>query len=226
MANLPIFAPLAGNSTADEGGEDRIPILRGPVPKREKADSQPMRAKDKEPSEKPGRAEIIEASGSKIEGEPAVEDRILFVDDEQNVLDGYKRLLHDQFRIEVVPGGGQALAAIHLFGPYAIVISDMHMPGMNGAEFLAQVRQLAPNTVRMLLTGFKDINLAIEAVNEGRIFRYLTKPCEKKDLVNAIELGLLQYHANVEARDAVKEAKEIKMQAQSLSKVLLSHNLR
>jgi response regulator RpfG family c-di-GMP phosphodiesterase len=102
----------------------------------------------------------------------------------------------------------------------------MHMPGMNGAEFLAQVRQLAPNTVRMLLTGFKDINLAIEAVNEGRIFRYLTKPCEKKDLVNAIELGLLQYHANVEARDAVKEAKEIKMQAQSLSKVLLSHNLR
>jgi response regulator RpfG family c-di-GMP phosphodiesterase len=220
MANLPIFAPLAGNSTADEEGEDRIPIPGGPVPKREKANSQPMRVKGKE------RAEKIDARRSKTEGEPAVEDRILFVDDEQNVLDSYKRLLHDQFHIEVAPGGGKALAAIHLFGPYAIVISDMQMPGLNGAEFLGQVRQLAPNTVRMLLTGHKDINQAIEAVNEGRIFRYLTKPCEKKDLVSAIELGLLQYHANVEARDAVKEAKEIKMQAASLSKVLLSHNLR
>jgi DNA-binding NtrC family response regulator len=155
-----------------------------------------------------------------------MEERILFVDDEQRVLDGYKRLLRDQFRIEVVPGAGQALAAIHLFGPYAIVISDMFMPGMNGAEFLAQVRQLAPNTVRMLLTGYKDINLAIDAVNEGRIFRYLTKPCEKKDLVLAIELGLAQYHANVEAKEAIKEAKEVKLQAASLSKALLSHNLR
>jgi response regulator RpfG family c-di-GMP phosphodiesterase len=226
MAKLPGSAPVARNSAADEGGEDRIPILGGPVPKRENVSTQPTRAEGKERAEKLDRAEKIEASGSKIEGEPAMEDRILFVDDEQNVLDGYKRLLHDQFRIEVVPGGGQALAAIHLFGPYAIVISDMHMPGMNGAEFLGQVRQLAPNTVRMLLTGVKDINLAIEAVNEGRIFRYLTKPCEKKELVNSIELGLLQYHTNVEARDAVKEAKEIKMQAASLSKVLLSHNLR
>jgi DNA-binding NtrC family response regulator len=155
-----------------------------------------------------------------------VEDRILFVDDEQNVLDSYKRLLRDQFHVETAPGGGKALAAIHLFGPYAIVISDMQMPGMNGAEFLAQVRQLSPNTVRMLLTGYKDINHAIEAVNEGRIFRYLTKPCEKKDLVNAIELGLAQYHANVEAREAVKEAKEIKMQAATLSKALLSDNSR
>jgi DNA-binding NtrC family response regulator len=196
------------------------------VSKREKKGKLPTRSKGADRAERPRRAEKIEAPGSRIEGEPAVEDRILFVDDEQNILDGYKRLLHDQFRIEVVPGGGQALAAIHLFGPYAIVISDMQMPGMNGAEFLGQVRQLAPNTVRMLLTGYKDINLAIEAVNEGRIFRYLTKPCEKKDLVNAIELGLLQYHANVEAREAVKEAKEIKMQAASLSKVLLSHNLR
>jgi DNA-binding NtrC family response regulator len=187
---------------------------------REKTTKQPTRSKGSD------RAGKMAAKRSRTEGEPAVEDRILFVDDEQSILDGYKRLLHDQFKIEVVPGGGQALAAIHLFGPYAIVISDMQMPGMNGAEFLGQVRQLAPNTVRMLLTGFKDINLAIEAVNEGRIFRYLTKPCEKKELVNAIELGLMQYHANVEAREAVKEAKEVKMQAASLSKVLLSHNLR
>jgi DNA-binding NtrC family response regulator len=152
--------------------------------------------------------------------------RILIVDDDKNALDGYKRLLRGLFEVETALGGGQGLAAIHLFGPYEVIISDMQMPGMNGAEFLAQVRQLAPNTVRMVLTGYKDINQAIEAVNEGRIFRYLTKPCEKNDLVRAIELALEQYHAHTQEKELVKEAREIKMQAASLSKVLLRHDLR
>jgi DNA-binding NtrC family response regulator len=156
-----------------------------------------------------------------------VDDRILFVDDEKRILDGYKRLLHDeQFSIATAQSGEQALAELHLFGPYAVVISDMHMPRMNGAEFLAQVRQLTPNTVRMLLTGYKDIDLAIEAVNEGRIFRYLTKPCKKNDLVQAIKLGLAQYQANLEDSEAIKQAKEITVQAAKLSKVLLSRDMR
>jgi len=155
-----------------------------------------------------------------------VEDRILFVDDEREVLDGYRRLLHGEFEIETAQGGGQALAALHLYGPYAVVISDMRMPGMNGAEFLAQVRQVAPDTVRMLLTGYNDMNLAIDAVNEGRIFRYLTKPCDKRDLVQAISLGFAQYHSNVIANESIRQAKEFKLQADSLSKVLLSHDLR
>jgi len=146
--------------------------------------------------------------------------RILFVDDDKNALNGYKRLLHDEFEVETALGGRQALAAIHIFGSYKVIISDMQMPGMNGAEFLAQVRQLAPDTVRMVLTGHKDINRAIEAVNEGRIFRYLTKPCEKSDLVKAIRLALAQYHTNVEEKSLVKEAKEIKLQAAGLSKIL------
>jgi DNA-binding NtrC family response regulator len=195
---------------------------------REKTDSQAKRATQPDRAVKTQADQSKSRAGTRAvsQGGPDVEERILFVDDEQNVLDSYKRLLRDKFHVEVAPGGGKALAAIHLFGPYAIVISDMQMPGMNGAEFLSQVRQLSPNTVRMLLTGFKDINQAIEAVNEGRIFRYLTKPCEKKDLVTAIELGLAQYRANVEAREAVKESKEVKMQAATLSKALLSQNSR
>jgi len=152
--------------------------------------------------------------------------RVLFVDDDKNALDGYKRLLRGEFEVETALGGGQALAAIHLFGAYDVVISDMQMPGMNGAEFLAQVRQLSPHTARIVLTGYKDINRAIEAVNEGRIFRYLTKPCEKNQLVEAIRLGMAHCRANIQEKELVKEAREIKIQAASLSKVLLKHELR
>jgi len=152
--------------------------------------------------------------------------RVLFVDDDRNALEGYKRLLRGLFEVETAMGSGPGLAAIHLLGPFEVIIADMHMPGMNGAEFLAQVRPLTPNSVRMILTGHKDLNRAIEAVNEGRIFRYLTKPCGKDDLVHAIELGLAEYRASTEEKQLVKQAKEIKSQVAYLSKVLLSHEPR
>ncbi|MFZ1940850.1 MAG: response regulator [Terracidiphilus sp.] len=152
--------------------------------------------------------------------------RILLVDDDKNVLEGYKRLLHGLFEVETATDGGQALAAIHLFGPYEVIVTDMQMPGMNGAEFLAKVRQLSPNSVRMVLTGHKDINRAIEAVNEGRIFRYLTKPCEKNELVSAIELAVAQYRASTEEKQLARQAQEIKSQVAGLSKVLLSQNVK
>ncbi|MGB6696666.1 MAG: response regulator [Terracidiphilus sp.] len=152
--------------------------------------------------------------------------RILLVDDDKNVLEGYKRLLHGLFEVETATDGGQALAAIHLFGPYEVIVTDMQMPGMNGAEFLAKVRQLSPNSVRMVLTGHKDINRAIEAVNEGRIFCYLTKPCEKNELVSAIELAVAQYRASTEEKQLARQAQEIKSQVAGLSKVLLSQNVK
>ena len=80
-------------------------------------------------------------------------DKILFVDDEPAVLDAYKRLLHREFDVNTALGGEEALLAIHEHGPYAVVISDMRMPGMNGAQLLAQVCRTAPDTIRMLLTG-------------------------------------------------------------------------
>ena len=111
-------------------------------------------------------------------------------------------------RVETAPGGKEGLALIHLFGPFAVVISDMRMPGLDGAEFLARVRELSPHTVRMLLTGYKDLRRAIAAVNEGQIFRYLTKPCSKEEMVSAIRLGLAQYRDNVNAAEFMKEARE------------------
>jgi CheY-like chemotaxis protein len=124
---------------------------------------------------------------------PIGPDKILFVDDEPPVLDGLKRMLHGVFAVDTAPGGPQALETMRVLGPYAIVVSDMRMPGMNGAQFLAEARRTTPGAVRMLLTGYTDLNAAIEAVNEGNIFRFLTKPCPKETLVKAIEDGLAQY---------------------------------
>jgi len=125
-----------------------------------------------------------------------VTEQILFVDDEQSVLDGIERLLHGEFSISKALDADQGLASIELFGPYAIVVSDMRMPGINGARFLARVHKLAPNTVTLLLTGRRDFDVAMVAVNEGHIFRYLKKPCKKEELVKALNMGLEQYRAN------------------------------
>ena len=93
-------------------------------------------------------------------------NKILFVDDEPAVLDGYKRLLHREFEVSTAVGGELGLSRISAEGPFSVVISDMRMPGMSGAQFLAEVRQRAPDTTRMLLTGYTDLNAAMEAVNE------------------------------------------------------------
>lgn len=143
-------------------------------------------------------------------------DKILFVDDEQGVLDGIVRLLRKEFDVSVALGGSQALITMQKNGPYAVVVSDMRMPGMNGAEFLAQVRQKSPETVRMLLTGHTDLNAAIDAVNEGNIFRFLTKPCEKDALVNAINLGLEYHHSISDEKRLAKKAMLIEKTAADL----------
>lgn len=134
-------------------------------------------------------------------------DKILFVDDEPSVLDGYRRMLHREFEVDTATGGEDGLDLIKGIHPYAVVVSDMRMPGMNGAEFLAKARQLAPESVRILLTGYADMNAAIDAVNEGNIFRYLTKPCEKEVLVKAINLGLEQYRTMSAEKLLVKKAR-------------------
>lgn len=142
-------------------------------------------------------------------------DRILFVDDDKHILDAYKRLLHGNFKIETATGGAQGLAVILLLGPFAVVISDMRMPGLNGAEFLSRAREIAPQTVRMLITGHKDHGRAVQAVNEGQIFRYLTKPCRQNVLESAILLGLAQYKTNMENSELIEEAKLRRFEAVS-----------
>jgi CheY-like chemotaxis protein len=116
-------------------------------------------------------------------------------------------MLRDRFEIHTADNGEKGLAAAKENGPFAVVISDMRMPGMNGAQFLAQIRKTAPDTVRMLLTGFTDLDAAVAAVNEGNIFRFLSKPCSKEDLLNAIHLGLAQHRSAVAEKELAKKAR-------------------
>ncbi len=119
--------------------------------------------------------------------------RVLCVDDDQNVLDGLERLLFEDFDVQTVPSAVAALELINPQEPFAVIISDMRMPKMDGAEFLKRVRALAPDSVRILLTGQTDLNSAISAINEGHIFRFLCKPCPQETLIQALEAAVKQY---------------------------------
>jgi FixJ family two-component response regulator len=132
-------------------------------------------------------------------------EKILFVDDEPSVLDGYRRLLHNEFSLDTAIGGVEGLAAIAEHGPYAVVISDIRMPGMDGVQFLAKVRAQSPDTVRIALTGHADIEAAINSVNEGAIFRFLTKPCPKETLAKAVTTGLMQHRLITAEKDLLEK---------------------
>lgn len=120
-------------------------------------------------------------------------ERILCVDDDPNILQAYQRALRKKFHLELALGGEEALEAIRNQGPYAVAVIDMRMPGMNGVEVLAKINEIAPNTVRMMLTGNADQQTALDAVNEGHIFRFMTKPCSPEDFAKALEAGIQQY---------------------------------
>jgi DNA-binding NarL/FixJ family response regulator len=119
--------------------------------------------------------------------------RILCVDDEPHVLAGLRRVFRRQYDVSVAEGAEAALASLAQGPPFAVVISDMRMPGMSGAALLAEVWKRAPDTVRMLLTGQADLESAILAVNEGHLFRFLTKPCPPEALSKAIDAAVAQH---------------------------------
>ncbi len=119
--------------------------------------------------------------------------KILLIDDEVNVLNAYRRNLRLEYEIIVGQGGEQGLAMIKKHGPFAVVVSDFKMPGMDGVTFLKKVMQVAPDTVRVMLTGYSDLNITMDAVNEGHIFRFLTKPCPIDKLKKTIDDGIKQY---------------------------------
>ena len=120
-------------------------------------------------------------------------ERILFVDDEPNVLDAIKRQLANKFRIDTVTAPQEALEKVSQNGSYAVVVSDLRMPVMDGIQFLSKVRDISPDTIRMMLTGNADLDTAIKAVNEGSVFRFLTKPCAEDELISVLNVGLKQY---------------------------------
>lgn len=149
-------------------------------------------------------------------------EKILFVDDEPNILAGFDRQLRRRFAVETAPGGAEGLATLAAKGPFAVVVSDMRMPGMSGAEFLTKVRDHFPDTVRMLLTGYAEVQSAIEIVNGGGLFRFLTKPCPPATLLAAIEAALTQHRLVMAERELLQRT--LRGSVQVLGEVLALAN--
>jgi len=123
----------------------------------------------------------------------AQKPRILCVDDEENILKAIQRSLRKRFDIHTATSGREGLAILQKDGPFQVVVSDMKMPHMDGATFLSEARKASPGTVRLLLTGFAELETVVAAINQGHIFRFMTKPCSAGDLLAGIEAALVQH---------------------------------
>jgi two-component system, probable response regulator PhcQ len=136
-----------------------------------------------------------------------MEKTLLIVDDEDIVRRSIERTLRDDgYRIYQAPGGEEGLKLLEEH-PVDMVMSDHKMPGMNGIEFLNHVRIKYPNTLRLLLTGFADLDMAIAAINDGGIYRFLNKPWDNNELRLSVKLGFDRLLLERENRDLLKLVK-------------------
>ncbi len=124
------------------------------------------------------------------------------VDDVAEVLSAFERLLGSRYAVETAESGEEAIGMCTLHGPYAVVVADYEMPGMRGSELLMRIREHWPETVAILLTGVVDVDVAIDALHNGRIFRFLEKPCAQAQLVSAIEDALEEHRRLADAKVA------------------------
>ena len=131
-------------------------------------------------------------------------NKILFVDDESHVLDAFRRQFRKQFEVSTAPGGKEGLEMIRSEGPFAVIVTDMRMPEMDGVQFLKEVRTVAPESVRLMLTGNADQQTAMNAVNEGNVFRFLTKPCPYEILNSTLETAVEQHRLMTAERELME----------------------
>jgi len=134
-----------------------------------------------------------------------MEPQILFVDDDENILSAYTRTLRKRYRMRTAQGGEEGLQILQAEGPFAVVVADMRMPGMDGIAFLTHVRNFNRDTVRIMLTGNADMGTAVEAVNQGQIFRFLTKPCAAEDLALVLDSAIEQYQLVTAERELLEQ---------------------
>jgi FixJ family two-component response regulator len=141
-------------------------------------------------------------------------DRILFVDDEQHVLDSFRTNFARRYTVLTANGSEEGLRRLKDSGPFAVVVSDLKMPGMDGLTFLDRVSKLAPETARVMLTGYADLQTALEAFNSGIVHRFLEKPCSQSELSRTIKEAVEHHHV------------EMSRKLESKARVLMEHDLK
>lgn len=158
---------------------------------------------------------------------------ILCVDDEIDNVDALERLFRKKYSVLKATSGKEALEVLAKNpGPLALIITDQRMPEMTGVEFLEKTISSHPETVRILLTGYTDLESVITAVNKGQIFRYLTKPWDPTDLTNTVEHAVERFAVgqelklkNQELAKALEELKSLDV-AKSNFMILINHELK
>ncbi|WP_306149370.1 MULTISPECIES: HD domain-containing phosphohydrolase [unclassified Roseibium] len=131
--------------------------------------------------------------------------KVLLVDDEVHVLQAAKRVLRRTVEVTTANGPQEALEKIKAEGPFAVVVSDQNMPGVDGIKLLGHISKKAPSTTRIMLTGNNDQKTAMNAVNDGRIFRFVTKPCDSERLSAVIEEGIAHHQTVVAERELLEQ---------------------
>ncbi len=133
-------------------------------------------------------------------------ERVLLADDDPHLLSALRRQLGETFDLTTAASGGEAIKCVQGAAerPFAVVVCDMRMPGMDGIETLKKIREVAPETVRMMLTGNADQQTAIQAINHGNIFRFFTKPCPAPELEEGINDGIAQFRLVTVERDLLE----------------------
>ena len=131
-------------------------------------------------------------------------ERVLFVDDEEHILSAFRREFRKDYEIETATGAEDGLRTIAARGPFSVIVSDFRMPKVDGNRFLAATKKLTPDSVRVMLTGHADLGTAVQAINEGSIFRFLTKPCPHETLANVLAAAVHQYRLVVGEKDLLE----------------------
>jgi CheY-like chemotaxis protein len=129
--------------------------------------------------------------------------RVLLVDDEPRVLEGLTAHLGRRYEIVAISESREAIRRLETDDPYHVLVTDMRMPVMDGVDVLRESLRITPDTVRILLTGYADIETAAQAINEGRIFRFLTKPCAPPLVNRALHDAVVHYRQQTKDRRLV-----------------------
>ena len=157
---------------------------------------------------------------------------ILCLDDESDIVDALERLFRKKYSVLKATSGDEGLALLRKHPEVAVIISDQRMPGMTGVEFLKTSQKSHPETVRILLTGYTDVESVISAINDGHIYRYVTKPWDPVDLSNAVDKGVERYLMGLELREKNKALEKAYAELKTLDEaknhfmILINHELK
>ena len=148
----------------------------------------------------------------------AMNRNVLVVDDDRNLLNSLIRGLRKRFQVEAALGPEEGLKILAAKGPFAVIVSDLRMPVMDGIQFLSKAKTITPDSVRIILTGNADLQNAIEAVNKGSIYRFLTKPCPSQILSGVLKQAVEQYRLITAEKELLE--KTLKGSVKVLSELL------